>query len=246
MYSGPRHVKSMHNIGMLMLSFSTLALSLHTGINPPMKCAHMNATWDISQSTLYNQAYAWTHHQVIENWSYTSTKPAQRIASIVLQPGHVDVSDVFDECVKIQYRTSVKIPRFFFAYNKEDNQKVIVDKLVCVKNTKQMDTTHTDISSALEEKITLHNVPFVHSIDLVVSGKLQNNKVTLDANIDISIPWYLQILRLEIDKHVTDSLDEYLRLLVNDVCSTKLRKLAKQPHMHLHVQPIRRRFEQYA
>ena len=235
MYFDLQYFKNFHCIAMLIVSFSTSAWGLHTALNPPMNCAHANATWDVSQSTLYNQAFAWTHRQEINDWSYA--------------PASVDVAELFDDCVQVRYGTRVKVPRFFFAYNKQDDQKVQVDKLVCVKTTKRNKALNTEMVSALEEKITLHNVPFVHSIDIVISGKLQNNKVTLDANIDISIPWYLQILRLEIDNHVTHSLDEYLRLLVHDVCGTKQRKLAKlakPPHIHLHVQRTRRQFVQYA
>ena len=118
-----------------------------------------------------------------------------------------------------------------------------VDKLVCVKNTRHNTASNTVTASALEEKITLSGVPFVDSIDISITGMLENSQVTLDANIDISIPWYLQLLRLDINNHVSQSLDEYLRLLVRDVCSTKVKKLSKPPHIHLHVAKTRRRFK---
>lgn len=232
MYSIFKDATSMLCIAMLILSFSTTtAFSLHSEINPPIKCAHVNATWDISQSTLYNQAFAWTHKTAIKDWSYHRAS--------------VDIAKLFDDCVQVQYETRVKVPHFFFAYNKQDDHKVYVNKLVCVQNSKYNTASNTVTSSALEEKITLQNVPFVHSIEILVTGKLQNSQVTLDANIDISIPWYLQILRSEINDHVIHSLDDYLRLLMHDVCETKKKKLSRSrpPHIHLHVQNTRRRFE---
>ena len=231
MHFDSHYVRNMLNISLLLLSFSTLASSLHTAINPPINCANSNATWDISQSTLYNQAFAWTHKNEIGDWSYNTDT--------------LDVSGMFDECVRVQYRTKIKIPRFFFAYNKLTDQEVLIDKLVCVKNSGSNKASNMKTSSALEEKITLHNVPFVHSIDILITGHMADQKISLDANIDISIPWYLEILRFDINKHVSHSLDEYLRLLVNDICKTKLRQLKKPPQVHLHVKPTRRRIEHY-
>ena len=148
-------------------------------------------TWDISQSNMYNIAFAWTHHQTLNKWSYM---PAKEINASM-------------QCVAIQYSAPIVIPKFFRSYTFSNLLFADVSKRICVQDNR------------LSESVIVYGVPFVETFKMTISASVNTDKVEYKSYSDIATPWWLVVLSSQIKEHVRKSIMQYLHILTASLCT---------------------------
>lgn len=185
------------------------------------KCAE---SWDISNSNLYNVAYAWTKHRELKSWDYNILKNNQTLSDN-------------KNCISIKYNTEVAVPRFFEDYMPSVfNQfaSIHISKIVCEKQ------------NLLTEEITMRGVPIINELSMNVKGYINQRSKKVDFNVysNIEYPWYLILIKSHIEDHIKKSLQEYMNFLTcqsavqqkkvaNFVKLTRKRRMIPRLHMQM-------------
>ena len=164
---------------------------LHINKLSSISCKNLHAcAWKTSNTELYNNAYEWTHHNTITNWSY---KPI----------------DTFDsqDCVFVSYSAPVQVPKFIRKYAFNPYLQTNIKKTVCVKD------------DVLIETVYVNGVTLVSNVNIQMRAQIwqHEDKVQYESTINFDIPWYLSLLSNQITTHIERSILEYMDMLTRNV-----------------------------
>ena len=111
----------------MLLRWALVLLALQTVFSVrvedslPIKCA---GAWDVSQDSMYNIAFKWTHQQALEVWRYTALR----------QPG----------CVEVSYRTVIRLSNTFQPFVPSSVLRSRLTKQVCATENAMNETLVLD------------------------------------------------------------------------------------------------------
>jgi hypothetical protein len=105
----------------LVLFALQTVLSVRVEDSLPIKCT---GAWDVSQDSMYNIAFKWTHQQALEAWRYTALR----------QPG----------CVEVSYKTVIRLSNTFRAVVPSSVLRSRLTKQVCATGNVMNETLVLD------------------------------------------------------------------------------------------------------
>ena len=164
---------------------------LHVRKTFSVSCKNHNAcAWKTSNTELYNNAYEWTHHNTITQWSY---KPIDTISS--------------QDCVLVSYSAPVQVPKFIRTYAFNPYLQTNIKKTVCVKD------------DVLIETVYVKGVVLVSDVKIEMRAQIlpREHKVQYESTIYFNIPWYLSLLSTQITTHIERSILDYMDMLTRNI-----------------------------
>jgi len=155
------------------------------------------------KETLYNEAYEWTHETQLHDWNFaTLSAPDALTEQNVFVP-----TDSALDCVRISYRSMVRMPHVLRAYINIGNFETRVHKTVCVE------------ANNVYNSITLEDLPIIGVVRIFSQMTLKDETLSTHVHAEFDLAWYLGMLYTTSEKIVRHSYRDDVLATMHQLCS---------------------------
>ena len=169
-----------------------------------VSCAQFHQSESLKQTSLYEEAHAWTRHAALADWHFEAVPLSS--SGLLDNPLGVAVHPSA-ECVRVSYSAPVRMPDVLREYTRLGNFRTEVDKTTCV---------HENV---LLNKAFVRKLPFIGTVETTSIMTFDATRMLTVVHAQYTLPWFLRFMQQVAEDVVVKSYSDELMATMRQLCT---------------------------